>query len=224
MDLHEDLMRLLRTGVGVWRMKGCGKVRAHGPAREPDAPGVNVWGCGMKGVERCDIVDLHKVWRLPTALCVLFPFTGRFTLRSASSGRCWRLRLHIAHRHLLIILRCCSASSTFKQIHAEVSEFWSVLEAAAAQRHRQLLRRVNGALHVVTARVEALVSERLQVRGALVSVQLHVGRRYVVVHVQFGICFASEGLLGFERLRLRGRMQVGTWVLVTGELRSGSGF
>lgn len=40
-----------------------------------------------------------------------------------------------------------------------------MLEAAAAQRHRQLLRRVNGALHVVTARVEALVSERLQVRG-----------------------------------------------------------
>ncbi|KAF5828208.1 hypothetical protein DUNSADRAFT_18020 [Dunaliella salina] len=58
------------------------------------------------------------------------------------------------------------------QIHAEVSEFWSVLETVAAARHAELLGVLNKHLQELSAKVEAAVSCSLDVRLAPVKLAL----------------------------------------------------
>ncbi len=58
------------------------------------------------------------------------------------------------------------------QIHAEVHDFWGLLEAVAASRHHQLLTDLNTHLAALARRVEGAVSERLAVPLAPADIRL----------------------------------------------------
>ncbi|KAG1654245.1 hypothetical protein FOA52_005800 [Chlamydomonas sp. UWO 241] len=58
------------------------------------------------------------------------------------------------------------------QIHAEVAEFWALMEACAASRHRELLARINVRLAVLSRTVETVVANSLELQVPLEPVSL----------------------------------------------------
>lgn len=76
------------------------------------------------------------------------------------------------HAPCSVMLQSPTPPSPLVQIHAEVHDFWGVLEAVAASRHHQLLADLNTHLAALARRVEGAVSERLAVPLAPADIRL----------------------------------------------------
>lgn len=60
------------------------------------------------------------------------------------------------------------------QIHAEVADFWSILEVVTAGRHAELLADLNVTLAQLSRRVEGTVSERLDISLQPVDISMRL--------------------------------------------------
>lgn len=60
------------------------------------------------------------------------------------------------------------------QVHADIAEFWHILEACCSSRHAELIRHINRQLESLSRRVEAGVSEALDVKLLPVNIAMQM--------------------------------------------------